>query len=270
MEELLADATRVRGKAGILFDIARAALDDPDGAVCDVIFPVAGPETFERLVKEAAASGGARSARIHTAVRASYGSYYRRMLPRLLAALEFRSTNAVHRPLLDAIEAIRAAVGGGQQYHDLADIAVDGVIRPKWRDIVIETAPDGRRRVNRINYEICALQSLREKLRCKEVWVVGADRWRDPGHGPADGLRRAARGLLRAPRPAARRRCVHRRASGRDDGRPRVPERNAAARSLRSGWHRTDAIPSWSRLSRRSPNRRPWRRWGLSSAGAGR
>ena len=114
MEELLADATRVRGKAGILFDVARAALDEPDGTVRDVIFPVAGPETFERLVKEAAASGGARSARIHTAVRASYGSYYRRMLPRLLAALDFRSNNAVHRPLLDAIEVIRAAAGGGR------------------------------------------------------------------------------------------------------------------------------------------------------------
>ena len=180
MEELLADATRVRGKAGILFDIARAALADPDGAVRDVIFPVAGEATFERLVKEAMAGDGRSDTRIHAVVRASYSSYYRRMLPRLLAAVEFRSNNAGHRPLLDAIAVIRAAANDGRQHYDLKDIAVEGVIRPKWRDIVIETAPDGRRRVNRINYEICALQSLREKLRCKEVWVVGADRWRDP------------------------------------------------------------------------------------------
>ena len=203
MEELLADATRVRGKAGILFDVARAAMNDPDGTVRDVIFPVAGPDTFEKLLKEAAASGGARNARIHTAVRASYGSYYRRMLPRLLAAVEFCSNNAGHRPLLDAIAAIRAAEGAGRQYHDLEDIAVDGVIRPKWRDIVIETAPDGRRRVNRINYEICALQSLRERLRCKEVWVAGADRWRDPDTDlPADfaGRREACYARLGLPR----------------------------------------------------------------------
>lgn len=205
MEELLADATRVRGKAGILFDVARAAMNEPDGTVRDVIFPVAGPGTFEKLLKEAAASGGARNARIHTAVRTSYGSYYRRMLPRLLVALDFRSNNAVHRPLLDAIEAIRAAAGGGQQYHDLADVAVEGVIRPKWRDIVIETAPDGRRRVNRINYEICALQSLRERLRCKEVWVVDADRWRDPDTDlPADfaDRREACYARLDLPRDA--------------------------------------------------------------------
>jgi TnpA family transposase len=54
------------------------------------------------------------------------------------------------------------------------------VIRPKWRGIVIEQAPDGGQRVNRINYEICVLQSLRDRLRCKEIWVVGADRFRNP------------------------------------------------------------------------------------------
>lgn len=187
IEELLADAVQVRGKTGILFDIAHAALENPDGVVREVIFPVAGEATFEKLVKEAAAGGGQRHARIHTVVRASYGSYYRRMLPKLLAALEFRSNNTVHRPLLDAIDVIRAAVDDGRQYYDLEDIAVDGVIRPKWRDIVIEMAPDGSQRVNRINYEICVLQSLREKLRCKEVWVIGADRWRNPDDDlPAD------------------------------------------------------------------------------------
>ena len=29
-------------------------------------------------------------------------------------------------------------------------------------------------------YEVCTFQALREQLRCKEIWVVGADRWRNP------------------------------------------------------------------------------------------
>src|SRR5271166_2258281 len=58
------------------FNVARAALDKPDGVVREVIFPVAGEQTFEKLVKEAAAGAGQRHARIHTVVRASYGSYY--------------------------------------------------------------------------------------------------------------------------------------------------------------------------------------------------
>jgi hypothetical protein len=45
---------------------------------------------------------------------------------------------------------------------------------------VIEDGPDGEKRVNRINYEICVLQSLREQARCKEVWIAGAERFRNP------------------------------------------------------------------------------------------
>jgi hypothetical protein len=41
--------------------------------------------------------------------------------------------------------------------------------------------------VNRITYEICVLEALRERLRCKEIWVVGASRYRNPGEDlPAD------------------------------------------------------------------------------------
>ena len=42
-------------------------------------------------------------------------------------------------------------------------------------------------RINRITYEICVLQALRERLRCKEIWVVGANRYRNPDDDlPAD------------------------------------------------------------------------------------
>jgi TnpA family transposase len=102
------------------------------------------------------------------------------MLPKLLAVLDLRSNNAIHRPLLDAIEMLRSRLDEQQQYYKLSEIAVDGVIRPKWRDVVIEDGPDGEKRVNRINYELCVLQSLREQVRCKEVWIVGADRYRNP------------------------------------------------------------------------------------------
>src|SRR5947209_20321817 len=45
----------------------------------------------------------------------------------------------------------------------------------------------GRPQINRITYEICALQALRERLRCKEIWVEGADRYRNPDEDlPAD------------------------------------------------------------------------------------
>lgn len=180
VQDLLDDFDQVHGKTRILFRIAAAALESPGGAVRDVIFPVADEAVCQNLVKERDAGGLDRNRQVHTIIRASYASHYRRMLPKLLDALEFRSNNAVHRPLLEAIDAIQRERESVGQYHALADIAVEGVIRPKWRGIVIEDGPDGGQRVNRINYEICVLQSLRDRLRCKEIWVVGADRFRNP------------------------------------------------------------------------------------------
>jgi hypothetical protein len=75
LEELVEEATEVRGKTGILFRVAEAAIGSPDGVVREVIFPVAGESTLEALVREARALGIPQSRRVHTAVRASYGSY---------------------------------------------------------------------------------------------------------------------------------------------------------------------------------------------------
>ena len=52
-----------------------------------------------------------------------------------------------------------------------------------WRDAVV----DEQGRVERIPYELCVLTALREALRRREIWVVGAVRWRDPDADlPAD------------------------------------------------------------------------------------
>ncbi|MER5934183.1 hypothetical protein [Streptomyces sp. NPDC002054] len=39
---------------------------------------------------------------------------------------------------------------------------------------------DGKGRVERIPYELCVLVSLRDALRRREIWIVGANRWRNP------------------------------------------------------------------------------------------
>jgi len=46
--------------------------------------------------------------------------------------------------------------------------------------VVIKTDAAGNQRSNRINYEIAVLQLLRERIRCKEIWVEGARKYGDP------------------------------------------------------------------------------------------
>src|SRR6266705_6903275 len=103
------------------------------------------------------------------------------MLPPLLDALDFRANPATHRPIIQALALIKANRDSRKQ-HFLVDgtVPIAGVIPPQWRELVMEQDASGAIRVNRINYEISALHALREGLRCKAIWVVGADRFRNP------------------------------------------------------------------------------------------
>ena len=186
--ELLDDLKRVTGKQNLLFELADATLAQPDGVVREVVFPVVGEQTLRDLVNEWKATGPTYRVTLRTVIRNSYQGHYRRMVPTLLAALEFRSNNDRHRPVMQALDLVKRFAD--TKVHTLpsdAEVPLDGVVRGLWRDAVMEKDAAGRDRVNRVTYEIAVLEALRERLRCKEIWVVGANRYRNPDDDlPAD------------------------------------------------------------------------------------
>jgi Domain of unknown function (DUF4158) len=190
-QALLRDLRRVTGKDTLLYDISVASLEHPDEPVRAVVWPAAGGEqTLRDVVAEYRAGGPAYKRKVYTVMRASYSHHYRRMVPLLLQALDIRSNNARHRPALDALALLRryAAAPRTRPAFDAADaVPLEGVVRPAWRDLVVTREKGGAARVNRINYEIAALHTVRDKLRCKELWIAGADRLRNPDDDvPAD------------------------------------------------------------------------------------
>ncbi|NER31316.1 MAG: Tn3 family transposase, partial [Symploca sp. SIO1C4] len=60
------------------------------------------------------------------------------------------------------------------------EVPIEGILKSGWKEILLEKDPDGKERINRINYEISVLQTLRERLSAKEIWVVGANLYRNP------------------------------------------------------------------------------------------
>jgi len=179
--ELLDDLKRVTGKHNLLFELADATLAHPDGVVRDVVFPVVGEQKLRDLVKEWKATGPTYRVTLRTVIRNSYKGHYRRMVPKLLAALEFHSNNDRHRPVMQALELVkRFADSKAHTFPPDEEVPLDGVVRGLWRDAVMEKDKAGRDRVNRITYEIAVLEALREQLRCKEIWVTGANRYRNP------------------------------------------------------------------------------------------
>jgi hypothetical protein len=51
-----------------------------------------------------------------------------------------------------------------------------GIFPGKWRQAVI----DEQGRVNVVSFELCILTQLRNRVRAKEIWIEGADRYRNP------------------------------------------------------------------------------------------
>ena len=180
--EFVKDFRRVRGKDTMLAKIAEASLRTPDDSVREVIYPVVGGEaTLTDLVNEYRATGTEYQRQKRKVFKASYTNHYRRGLIRLLGVLEFRSNNTAHQPVIDALQLIVRYAHHGGTYYPLGEhVVLEGAVNADWAALLTKTDSRGRDRVVRGVYEACVFQALRERLRCKEIWVVGAHEWRNP------------------------------------------------------------------------------------------
>ena len=106
--EIVATAQESENHDQMLYQIAVAALSDPEGTVKDVIYPVANETQLETVVENLGEGGKSFKERFHAKMRRSYTRYYRRLLPLILKALEFRSDSLNLKPLLAAIELLQA------------------------------------------------------------------------------------------------------------------------------------------------------------------
>ena len=112
---------------------------------------------------------------------------------------------------MDTIDLLRRYAprpGQDRWYDDEERIPIDGVVPLEWREAVI----DEQGRVERIPYELCVLKALRDAIHPRELYVAGANRWRDPEDDLPAGfdLNRdvhhdALRQSLRSPATARRR-----------------------------------------------------------------
>jgi len=200
-KELLRDIKRVTGKVQLLYRIAEAVVEEPDGTIRTVLFPEVKEETFRDLAAEAKASGPQYRSWYHYVMRQKFVHHYRQMLPLVLEHLTFRSENRF-QPVIEALAVIKRFRGTKGPYFP-EDVPIDGVVLPSWRETVIEEH-DGKGRINRQYYELCVLQRLERALKCKEVWVEGTYAFRNPSqdmpaHWAEDEHRVAYYGLLHQP-----------------------------------------------------------------------
>ncbi len=191
--EFVTELKRVAGKENILFKMTEAALGGPDRLVSEVIYPAVpgGAETLAALLQEYRTQGTGYRQHKQRVFKASYTNHYRKGLIQLLDALEFGSTNTARAPMMEALALIKRysnqATGNTQYYARGEHVPLDGVVPADLRELMYRADKRGQMRILRSVYECGVFQTLREQLRCKEIWVAGADKWRNPDEDlPAD------------------------------------------------------------------------------------
>jgi hypothetical protein len=96
----------VTGKVQLLYQIAEAVVEEPDGTIRTVLFPQVKEETFRDLAAEAKASGSQYRTWYQSVMRQKYIHHYRQMLPWMLEHLTFRSENRF-QPVIEALAVIK-------------------------------------------------------------------------------------------------------------------------------------------------------------------
>ncbi|RYY11322.1 MAG: Tn3 family transposase, partial [Alphaproteobacteria bacterium] len=71
-QEMLDDLKRVGGKQDLLFNLANAAVEKPDGTMREVVFPLVDEQTLRDLVRESKATSPIYRTTLRATLRSSY------------------------------------------------------------------------------------------------------------------------------------------------------------------------------------------------------
>ena len=178
VKEYVADIKKVRGKPDLLFKIAKAALNNPDGTVRDVIFPVVSEQTLKDLVDEFKSSGPFFTQQVLAKAAASHKHHYKRIFPKVLRLLDFQFKAPTMRPLQKALKLLTTK--DQLDTNDLKKLPIEGVIDKEDQDLIYSVNEKGEKAVDEHKYRVLMLRKLHKRTKTKEGWVPGANKFRNP------------------------------------------------------------------------------------------
>ena len=176
---LVKEIKRVEGKFDILYKLAQASLDCPNGVIKETIYPIVDIETLKQLKEDLSHRGHWYNNQVKNKMRSLYSHGSRADLLDILSALSLDADDEEHQALITAIQFIL------KHRHETVEIykeapPIKNVIPDNWLDFVIEDINKSPVNVNRLNYEMVVCNELRKKLTYKGVWIKHGYRYRNP------------------------------------------------------------------------------------------
>lgn len=140
-----------------------------------------GAQPLRALGQESHASGRASRAKGPTVRRGAESPHDRRMVPTLLSVLSCQAHKDPPQPVIEARALVQQSASRRRRlYANEAEGPRDGVVPKAWQGPVVAAAPHGQPRLNRRHDALQPLTALRERGRCKAIWLPGAQRARHP------------------------------------------------------------------------------------------
>ena len=170
------EITKLSRGVDSLYQIAEVAHDKPESIIQDAIYPIVSKEQISSIIKARHLTKNLKQA-VQAKIIKSYTHHYRKHIFDILSNLDFKSNNA---KLLSAITLIKKHQHKKSEYYPIDEIiSIEGLIYAN--DIpFVQVTIDNKTLINRKSYEYAILKVLRDKLKTKEVWVVGGFKYRDP------------------------------------------------------------------------------------------
>jgi TnpA family transposase len=185
-QELVCDIERVFGKKNILYKVSKTVLAKPGGVIREEIFPEVKQEVFERLIAEFEQMETRYDVARTQVMRKKYSTSYRRVLKPVFDTMVFHTNSMAYQPLLDGLAVVRRYLDTQYVTYPHGTEIPESLLTKPWRELVWQDTSTGLR-INKQYFELCVLQKLERAIKCKEVWVEGAYRFRNPDEDmPAD------------------------------------------------------------------------------------
>lgn len=158
----------------VLHNVAVITIEKPQGIIEKEIYPKVGKEILEHIATTPLCFDEYYLQRKYHYMLLSYVKHYRRILSPIFSILTFSSSNEKNTKILKAIEIIKKYLDSKLSHYPSGE-NIPSIIPQRMRKIIIE---DGK--INKVKYELVLLRTLRTRLRCKDIWVEGCAKYRNP------------------------------------------------------------------------------------------
>lgn len=186
-KKLKADSKSVSGKMGTLLVLAKKAMENPDGVIADIIYPVVSQERLNAIINDLGDDEDWYQMLVKTKALSLYTHNNRQLVWQLVDALDFDAETKLY-PILKALRFL----GKLQQFETTprgdsikqrlyASSILEQLVPKTWTPLVIASYHDNKKKV-KINWhglELSLFATIQIELDIKDIWVKQSFRYRD-------------------------------------------------------------------------------------------